>query len=57
MPKTFLRGKNILLTRYSVPRKLITDRQTGKTLEKNIKMHLGTEKTDFAGKAFHAKTI
>lgn len=57
MPKTLLRGRNILLTSYGVPRKLITDRQTGKTLEKNIKMCLGTEKTDFAGKAFHAKAI
>lgn len=57
MPKTFLRGRNILLTSYTVPRKLITDRQTGMTLEKNIKMCLGTEKTDFAGKVSHAKAI
>lgn len=57
MPKTLLRGRNILLTSYTVPRKWIPDRQTGITLEKNIKMCSGTEKTDFPGKAFHAKAI
>lgn len=57
MPKTFLGGRNILLTSYTVPRKWIPDRQTGITLEKNIKMCLGTEKADFPGKAFHAKAI
>lgn len=57
MPKTFLRGRNILLTSYTVPRKWIPDRQTGITLEKNIKMCFGTEKTDFPGKSFHAKAI
>lgn len=57
MPKTFLKGRNILLTSYTVPRKWIPDKQTGITLEKHIKMCLGTEKTDFPGKAFHAKAI